>query len=197
MKKIIILFLSANCFLLSVFAQEKNIISFDENFPLMGALSYHKRTSEDDRVFRYKTEKMVKAYFNYSRVFFDVWQIKTAAGYSNYRYNQDVGNRLDNGSSRSYNWYIGPYYNYNPQGSDISEAYYFGLMVGFLYNKSQGGLHHDQAYFFEAGKRFKLFSQITYAPSLSYEHIREDSKYVPQYSSNALVLTFIKLDVFF
>lgn len=193
MKWIVILLISFNCF-----AQEKNIISFDENFPLVGALSIHKRKSEDDRVYRYKTEKTVKAYLNYSRVFFDVWQIKTALGYTNYRYNQDIANRLDNGGSRSYNWYIGPYYNYNPKGDDISEAYYFGMMLGFLYNKNQGSsLRNDRAYFAEVGKRFKLFSQITYAPSLSYEHIREDSKFVPQYSSNALVLTFIKLDIFF
>lgn len=180
------------------FAQEKNIISFDENFPLAGALSFKKRTSEDNRVYRYKTEKNIKAYLNYSRVFLDVWQIKTALGYTNYRYNQDINNRLDNGSTRSYNWYIGPYYNFSNQGEDISSAYYFGFMMGFLYNKVQSsGIHHDRAYFAEIGKRFKLFNQITYAPSLSYEHIKEDSDFVPQYSSNALVLTFIKLDVFF
>lgn len=190
-------------FILTVFfqpvrAQEKNIISLDENFPLVGALSYKKRTSEDDRVYRYKTEKNIKAYLNYSRVIFDVWQIKTALGYTNYRYNQDIANRLDNGSTRSYNWYIGPYYNYNKNGDDIQEAYYFGFMLGFLYNKGQsGGVHQDHAYFAEVGKRFKLFNQITYAPSLSYEHIKEDSRFLPQYSSNALVLTFIKLDVLF
>lgn len=198
MKWILIIIIILNSWASTAWSQDKNIISFDENFPLVGALSYKKRKSDDDRTYRYKTEKNVKAYLNYSRVLFDVWQIKTAVGYNNYRYNQDINNRLDNGSTRSYNWYVGPYYNYNNNGSDISDAYYFGFMMGFLYNKVQGGgLHQDRAYFAEFGKRFKLFNQISYAPSLSYEHIKEDSKYVPQYSSNTLVLTFIKLDVFF